>query len=137
VTATSYNSTSDRSIKDEIAIADPVACLDLLRNVDAHTYVRKDMPGTLRLGFIANDIQDNIPDEFANLIGMQYGGNTPLLTLDYSRLVCVLWSVVKRQEQRISALEAKKTKKIAYNKCISESHMRISYKRDLSMQNKD
>ena len=109
VVATSYTSTSDRSVKADITIADPLVCLNLLRNVDAHTYVRKDMPGT-RLGFIANDIQDNIPDEFANLIGVQHG-TTPLLTLDYSRLVCVLWQVVKSQEQRISALEAKKTKK--------------------------
>jgi len=106
VTATGYASTSDRSIKDEIKNASLDACKNIFDNVDVKTYVRKDLPGT-RLGFIAQDVEENLPDEFANLLGMQYGGDEPLLSLDYSRLVCVLWGVCKQLQTRIDVLEQK------------------------------
>ena len=76
------------------------------------------MPGQ-RIGFVDQDMQQHLAPEFANSIGMQYGGDMPLLSLSYDRLVCVLWAVCKSQDQRISALdgrltslEAKNTKKI-------------------------
>ena len=91
--------------------------MEIFQSVDAKTYNRTDIPGE-RIGFIAQDIQKKIPPEFANLLGMQYGGDRPLLSLDYSRLVCVLWTICKSQQQQISTLdgrvnvlEAKKTKK--------------------------
>ena len=89
----------------------------IFQHVDVKTYNRKDVAGQ-RIGFLAQDIQQYLPPEFANVLGMQYGGDMPLLSLSYDRLVCVLWAVCKSQEQRISALdgrltslEAKKTNK--------------------------
>jgi len=115
VTATGYASTSDRSLKDGIRTASLDDCLAMMRRIDAKTYVRKDVPGH-RIGFIAQDFQESVPPEFANLLGMQYGGDEPLLSLDYSRISCVLWNVVKSQQAelealttRIIALEAKET----------------------------
>ena len=91
--------------------------MEIFQHVDVKTYNRTDTAGQ-RIGFLAQDIQQYLPPEFANVIGMQYGGDMPLLSLSYDRLVCVLWAVCKSQEQRISALdsrvtalEAKKTKK--------------------------
>ena len=90
-----FASTSDRAIKDEIQNASYDACQTIFDNVDAETYVRKDVLGT-RLGFIAQEMQTNAPPEFANLFGMQYGSSEPLLSLDYSRRVCVLWGTCKK-----------------------------------------
>ena len=91
--------------------------MEIFQHVDVKTYNRKDAPGQ-RIGFVAQDIQQYLAPEFANIIGMQYGGDLPLLSLSYDRLVCVLWAVCKSQERQISALdsrvtalEAKKTKK--------------------------
>jgi len=110
VTATGYASTSDRLIKDEIKNASLDDCKNIFQHVDVKTYVRKDVSGT-RLGFIAQDVEENLPPEFANVIGRQYGGDVPLLSLDYSRMVCVLWGVCKALTARVEVLEGKKTKK--------------------------
>ncbi len=118
VSATSYTSTSDESVKEHIKDASIEDCMEIFQNTNVKTYNRKDVPGQ-RIGFIAQDIAEYLPPEFANVIGMQYGGDMPLLSLSYDRLVCVLWGVCKNQEQqilalngRVTALEAKKTKKI-------------------------
>jgi len=80
--------------------------------LEAKTYERTDLPGP-RIGFVAQDVQGAAPPEFANLWGTRPGGDAeetadaPYLTIDYSRLVCVLWGVVKTLTSRIEALEAK------------------------------
>ncbi len=110
VTATSYTSTSDEAIKEDIQNASVEDCMKIFQSVDAKTYVRKDISGPRR-GFIAQDVQSHVPDEFANILGMQYGGDTPLLSLDYSRMVCVLWTVCKDLKARVETLEGKRQKK--------------------------
>ena len=82
--------------------------MEIFQHVDVKTYNRTDAAGQ-RIGFLAQDIQQYLPPEFANVIGMQYGGDMPLLSLSYDRLVCVLWAVCKSQEQRISALDGRLT----------------------------
>jgi hypothetical protein len=59
------------------------------------------MTDSIRIGFIANEIQDHAPPEFQNLIGRRPDG---LLNMDYSRLTAVLWSVVQQQDARLTAL---------------------------------
>jgi hypothetical protein len=75
--------------------------------VQVKTYERTDLAGK-RIGFIAQDVQGNLPEEFANLVGTRPSEDAedPFLTLDYSRLVTVLWGVVKNLQARIEALEA-------------------------------
>lgn len=104
VTATSYTSTSDKAIKDNVQNASLEDCMKILQGVDVKTYTRTDVPGQ-RIGFIAQDIQQHLPPEFANLLGMQYGGDEPLLSLSYDRLVCVLWGACKALTGRVDALE--------------------------------
>ena len=95
LTATQFASTSDIKIKDNIQDASLDNCMALLNNVNPKIYNRTDMPGSpTRLGFIAQDLESHIVPEFANLLGVQYGGAEPLLTVDYSRLCCVLWGIV-------------------------------------------
>ena len=108
ITATSFASTSDEAIKENVQDASIEDCMDIFQHVDVKTYNRKDVAGQ-RIGFVAQDIQQYLPPEFANVLGMQYGGDMPLLSLSYDRLVCVLWAVCKSQEQRISALDGRVT----------------------------
>ena len=84
--------------------------MKILQGVDVKACTRTDAQGQ-RIGFIAQDIQQHLPREFANLLGMQYGGDEPLLSLSYDRLVCVLWGVCKALTARVEVLEGKKTKK--------------------------
>ena len=104
VTATSFTSTSDQAIKGNVQNASLEDCTRVLREVDVKTYTRTDVPGP-RIGFIAQDLQQHLPPEFANIMGMQYGGDRPLLALSYDRLVCVLWGAVKALTARVDALE--------------------------------
>jgi hypothetical protein len=106
VSASSFISTSDISIKENVDDATLESCKALFDNVDVKTYNRTDMPGK-RLGYIAQDIQQHLAPEFANIISTHYSTTDPLLAVDYSRMICVLWKIVKDQEARLSLLEAK------------------------------
>jgi hypothetical protein len=103
VTATSFASTSDEAIKQNIQNASLEDCTRVLREVDVKSYTRTDIPGP-RIGFIAQDLQRSLPAEFSNIMGMQYG-DQPLLALSYDRLVCVLWGACKALTARVDALE--------------------------------
>jgi hypothetical protein len=105
VTAVSFLSTSDQSVKSNVQDASIDDCFEAFQNIQPKTYTRTDIVGGTRLGFIAQDVDDAIPEEFLNLIGHQYGGSEPLMQLDYSRLVVLLWGACKRLEARIVALE--------------------------------
>jgi hypothetical protein len=107
IRATGFASTSDESIKENIQNASIDDCKDIFDNVDVKIYNRTDIGGN-RIGFIAQNIQENLTPEFANIISTQYG-DVPLLAVDYSRMVCILWGAVKTLEQRITILENNNT----------------------------
>ena len=78
------------------------------------TYTRNDTEeGNKRLGFIAQDVKAYLPDKFDNIIGSnistgEQGENSKeIMTMDYARMVCVLWKIVQNQNERIKALETK------------------------------
>ena len=104
VTATSFTSTSDEAIKENVQNASLEDCTRVLRDVAVKTYNRTDVPGQ-RIGFIAQELQRHLPPEFSNIMGMQYGRDRPLLALSYDRLVCVLWGACKALTARVDALE--------------------------------
>ena len=86
--------------------------MTMLTNIEAKTYTRTDLDTTdKRIGFITQDIQANLPEEFKNVLGTVYGNvNGPLLGLDYSRLTPILWTLVRDLSTRVQALETPKTK---------------------------
>ena len=43
---------------------------------------------------------------WTNIVGTRPMVDSDYLTLDYSRLVCVLWGVVKDLQSRVASLEA-------------------------------
>jgi hypothetical protein len=106
ISATSFLSTSDLSVKTNITDASLDDCWELFQAVNPRTYTRTDLPDqATRIGFIAQEVDDATPTEFLNLLGRSYQGPAPLLQLDYSRLVCVLWGALKKLEQRVIELE--------------------------------
>jgi hypothetical protein len=106
ITAAQYLSSSDQRIKNDIRDASLQSCQQVFDAVEVKTYERTDLAPGKRIGFIAQDVQGSLPEEFANLVGTRPSGLGEVLTLDYSRLVCVLWGVVKNLQARIEALEA-------------------------------
>ena len=66
-----------------------------------------ELPTERRMGFIADDVQAAIAgSDWSNIVGAKTVNDTEYLTLDYSRLVCVLWGAVKGLSDRVSTLEA-------------------------------
>ena len=66
------------------------------------------MPGR-RVGFKAQEIQEHLPEEnkISNLVFMDYSRSQPLLALEYSRLVTVLWCQCKEQQKQLQELTAR------------------------------
>ena len=66
-----------------------------------------ELPTERRVGFIADDVQAAIDGTgWSNIVSSKMKNNEDYLTLDYSRLVCVLWGHVKALTARVEALEA-------------------------------
>ena len=64
------------------------------------------LPSERRVGFVADDVKAALPAEWSNLVGNKHVAGDEYLTLDYSRLVCILWTTVKSLTARVAALEA-------------------------------
>ena len=75
-------------------------------------YIRTDIAQP-RIGFIAQDLAAVCTNEFACIVGRLQSADMPaeeideepLLTVDYSRLVTVLWGVCKNLQGRVAQLE--------------------------------
>jgi hypothetical protein len=77
---------------------------DLVKGTDVDG---AQLPSERRVGFIADDVQTAIAgSDWSNIVGAKTVNDTEYLTLDYSRLVCVLWGAVKGLSARVSILEA-------------------------------
>ena len=83
--------------------------------VNVRTYRRNDYESTkTRIGFISQEVEDALPTEFQNIVGeytKEDESKDPiaLKTLDYSRLVCILWGVCKNQQAELAALTSRVT----------------------------
>ena len=77
-------------------------------NIEVKQYQRTDAPGN-RIGFIAQDFVEALPEEYDNITHMTYDTGNPLYGLDYARINCILWGVSKNQQKRINELEERLT----------------------------
>ena len=117
---TTFTNNSDQALKSEVVQASAAHALEVLKAVEAKVYKRVDLPdNTTRIGFLAQDLQAALPPEWANIIGAteavdghldQQGNEVPAkpstLTLDYARLVTLIWQANRSMLARIEALEA-------------------------------
>jgi hypothetical protein len=103
ISCVSLVQTSDSRIKSDFQ--DPSEDLQrIFDGASVYSYDRDDVEGR-RVGFLAQEIQANVPKEICNLVFMSYERDQPLLAIDYSRLVTVLWATCKNLQKRIEALE--------------------------------
>ena len=113
--AGSFSSNSDRALKDgetPITEAEAGAIVDA---VEAKKYTRNDT-GERRHGFVAQDLEAQCIDPFfAHIVGStpatddegeEIAGAAPIKTVDYSRLVAILWTTVRDLRSRVQALES-------------------------------
>jgi len=108
--ATGTVTSSDRNIKTGIEDIDEAACMQMLKAVVPKTYFRTDLQNqTSRLGFLAQDIQENSHEKWGNLTAW-LPGDEPRLGMDYARLTPLLWQCCRTLLTKIEALEGKKTK---------------------------
>ena len=107
VFGTSFNTTNDENVKDQI---EDVNLSPIFDGVNVKRYVRRDKHELgQRVGFLSQDIQracsdSGLPNTFTST--MEQDDGSTLLTLDYSRLVTILWSKLKQVEARLAALES-------------------------------
>ena len=110
----SISSNSDRALKDgetPITVAEAGQILDA---VEAKKYTRNDT-GEDRHGFIAQDLEAACIDPFfAHIVGSipatddegeEIEGAAAIKTVDYSRLVALLWTTVRDLRSRVQELE--------------------------------
>ena len=114
VCAGSISSNSDRALKDgetPVTVAEAGAIVDA---VEAKKYRRNDT-GEHRHGFIAQDLEAACNDPFFSHIvgstaatddeGDEIEGAAPIKTVDYSRLVALLWTTLRDLRSRVQELE--------------------------------
>jgi hypothetical protein len=93
--------------------ADYEKCQALFDAVDVKSYRRIDTEtDQSRIGFIAQDIQTNAAPEWQNIVRpflFEHEDKTreEMLGVDYARLTCVLWGVLKVQQTRIDDLTSR------------------------------
>ena len=111
--AGSFSSNSDRVLKDnETPITVREAGL-IIDTVEAKKYTRNDT-GEHRHGFIAQDLEAACTGNFAPIVGSNPAtddegedieGAAAIKTVDYSRLVALLWTTVRDLRSRVLELE--------------------------------
>ena len=117
VTAVGFSSTSDSRIESNQEQVPPDDCQRIFDAVEVTKYIRTDIDTPQqRVGFIAQDLDAVCKNEFACIVGRLQSEvlptdevaeveEEPLLTVDYSRLVTVLWGVCKNLHGRAAQLE--------------------------------
>ena len=114
-----FHNDSDATLKSDVVPASTAQALQVLKTVEPKVYRRTDLQDdSTRLGFIAQDLQSALSNTgWTNIVGHTGGadehlddqGNTvpakpSTLSLDFSRLVCFLWTANRSMLARIEAL---------------------------------
>ncbi len=117
--------TSDARLKSNQRIVETATCQDIFDKIEVKQYERYETLATrlnggdsvTRVGFIAQEVESALPDGWHGIVSSatpsfhDYSDDDPLkdleggiMHLDYSRLIVVLWGVVKRQQKTIAEL---------------------------------
>jgi len=104
-----WTNTSDNILKDNQEIALLNELEDILNHVDVKTYTRIDMDNEYEIGFVAQELEAVLTQKYQGLVkdvNVDVGfGEQTYKSIDYSRMTCILWGIVKNQQQRIQTLE--------------------------------
>ena len=103
ITANNFNSSSDRALKDNETPITAAEAGGILDAVEPNKHTRNDT-GEHRHGFIAQDLEAACISNFAHIVGSTPAENSEgeeldaaaaIKTVDYSRLVALLWTTVR------------------------------------------
>ena len=100
VTALSFTSSSDRTLKDNIVAFDDAAALNKVLQMNAHSFVMKSEPDVPRCGVIAQEMAEVAPE-----LVVETGNGT--LAVNYSDLTAYLLSANKALHAQNEALFAR------------------------------
>ena len=107
ISANNYITTSDQRIKENVEDLALGECVRLVKAVHPNKYNRIDMDGAPRIGYIAQDFNRELKDNYRCIMGSSEDDNGPLLALDYSRMVVILHGALLNALNRIESLESK------------------------------
>ena len=116
--ANGFASSSDTRLKDNVQEATTQEAGAILDAVKVKTYTRNDRNDERRVGFIAQDLEKVCKgSNYAHIIGStvvpkhdadgEVVSEEEFLTVDYSRLVTVLWTCCQDLRARVAVLESK------------------------------
>jgi hypothetical protein len=67
------------------------------------------MDNKYEIGFVAQELETVLTEKYHGLVqdvNVDVGfGEQVYKSIDYSRMICILWGIVKNQQQRIKTLE--------------------------------
>ena len=116
-TGPAFTATSDSCFKDDQQAVNIDDCLQVFNNLTTKTFIRNDISenltnGIRSVGFVAQDLQKNLPSSFSNLVYANenyQGTDKTILSIDYGLLTSILWEVVRWQGAHIQNLEDRLT----------------------------
>ena len=104
VTATTFNATSDRTLKDNIKDLDLEYSINLFNKLNPVEYNFKSEPGRKRFGFIAQEIEKITENENLGLHFKDPKGESPQ-TVCYQELIGPMVKIINNLLLRVSELE--------------------------------
>ena len=94
---------SDKRLKDQIEDVE-TDCIEIVKKVPVKKFVMKeDKKKKKQIGFIAQDVEEAIPDDFENIVIKNEDG---FFGMDYTKMGVILWKCCQEQQSKLEKLEA-------------------------------
>ena len=94
---------SDKRLKDQIEDVE-TDCSEIVKKVPVKKFVMKnDKKKRHNIGFIAQEVEEAIPDDFENIVIKNEDG---FFGMDYTKMGVILWKCCQEQQSKIEHLEA-------------------------------
>ena len=94
---------SDKRLKDQIEDVE-TDCIEIVKKVPVKKfYMKKDKERRHNIGFIAQEVEEAIPDDFENIVFKNEDG---FFGMDYTKMGVILWKCCQEQQSKIEHLEA-------------------------------
>ena len=79
-------------------------CIEIVKEVPVKKfYMKNDKERRHNIGFIAQDVEEAIPDDFENIVFKNEDG---FFGMDYTKMGVILWKCCQEQQSKIDHLEA-------------------------------
>ena len=94
---------SDKRLKDQIEDVE-TDCIEIVKKVPVKKfYMKNDKERRHNIGFIAQDVEEAIPDDFENIVIKNEDG---FFGMDYTKMGVITWKCCQEQQSKIEHLEA-------------------------------